>query len=45
MPVRAVRCGPVWDEAKQIADANGDVLSEIIREALERYVAKNGKQK
>ena len=24
MPVRAVRCGPVWDEAKQIAETEGN---------------------
>ena len=45
MPVRTVRCGPIWDEAKEVADENGDILSEIIREALERYVARKGKKK
>ena len=45
MPVRTVRCGPIWDEAKEVADDNGDILSEIIRDALTRYVARKGKKK
>lgn len=28
----------LWDAAKAKADERGDVLSEVIREALKRYV-------
>lgn len=30
----------LWDAAKRKADERGDVLSEVIREALKRYVAR-----
>jgi hypothetical protein len=30
----------LWNAAKAKADQRGDVLSEVIREALKRYVAK-----
>lgn len=42
-PVRAVRVGPVWDEAKAIADARGDHMAVIVDKALRRYIAAHGK--
>lgn len=30
----------LWDEAKAKADERGEVLSEVIRDALKRYVAR-----
>jgi len=30
----------LWDAAKAKAEERGDVLSEVIREALKRYVAR-----
>ena len=30
----------LWEAAKRKADERGEVLSEVIREALKRYVAK-----
>lgn len=35
---RSIRIGALWDEAKEIADQRGDNLSDIIRQALEKYV-------
>lgn len=36
---RAVRVeDDLWDAAKRAAEERGDVLSEVIREALKRYV-------
>jgi hypothetical protein len=40
-PQRTFRAGPIWDEAKAIADQQGESLSEILRAALEQYVKKN----
>jgi len=37
-PVRTVRIGHIWDEAKQHADERGDKLAVILEEALRRYV-------
>jgi hypothetical protein len=40
-PLRNVRVGPLWDEAMAIAEKRGENLSEVIRQALERYVKRN----
>ena len=38
---RAVRVeDELWDAAMRKAEERGDVLSEVIREALKRYVAR-----
>jgi hypothetical protein len=44
-PQRTIRVpDPEWDAAKEAADANGDTLSDVIRTALRRYVARNAKR-
>ena len=41
---RAVRVeDELWEAALRKADARGEILSEVIREALKRYVAKKGR--
>jgi hypothetical protein len=40
VPVRTVRVGPVWDEARALAKEHGDRMPEIIEAALKRYVAR-----
>lgn len=43
-PRRSVRIpDDVWNEALTIATGRGDKLSDIMREALERYIKKEGK--
>ena len=38
---RTVRIGDgLWDKAKELADENGDNLSEVIRRALVEYIEK-----
>lgn len=37
-PVRTVRIGAAWDEAKATADEHGDRMADIIEAALRRYV-------
>lgn len=34
----------LWDDAKRIADERQENISDVIREALERYVKKGGKK-
>lgn len=44
-PQRTIRVpGAEWDAAKETADANGETLSDVIRTALRRYVARNAKR-
>lgn len=44
-PQRTIRVpDPEWDAAKEAADANGETLSDVIRTALRRYVARNAKR-
>lgn len=38
---RTIRVGPVWDEAKTIADIRGETLTAVILDALNRYVRRN----
>lgn len=45
MKMRAFRCGPVWEAAQQRADERGDVLADVLRKALERYVKNNPSSK
>lgn len=40
-PVRTVRVGPVWDEARATAKRRGESLATIITTALARYVARH----
>lgn len=43
-PARSVRVGvDLWDAAKKAAAANGETVSDIINEALRRYVRRNQK--
>jgi len=37
-PVRSVRIGPIWDEAKAIAKANNETISSVIERKLTEYV-------
>lgn len=41
-PVRSLRMGHVWDDAKAVADRRGEKLHLVIEAALRRYVARNG---
>jgi hypothetical protein len=43
MKMRAFRCGPVWEAAQAKADSRGETLADVIRRALERYVARKDK--
>jgi hypothetical protein len=44
-PQRTIRVpDPEWGAAKEAADANGETLSDVIRAALRRYVARNAKR-
>jgi hypothetical protein len=44
-PQRTIRVpDPEWDAAKEAAEANGETLSDVIRVALRRYVARNAKR-
>ena len=36
--------GSEWDAAKEAADANGETISDVIRAALRRYVARNSRR-
>ncbi len=40
-PVRTLRLGALWDEAKTIADRRGDKMTAIIEEALRRYIRRH----
>jgi len=41
-PQRTVRVpDAVWDQAKRIAEARGETLSDVIRAALERYIVRH----
>lgn len=38
-PIRGIRIpDPLWGAAQAVADERGDVLSEVVREALRAYV-------
>ena len=41
VPVRTVRVGPVWDEAKALAAERGEKFSDVIDELLKRYVSRH----
>jgi hypothetical protein len=44
-PRRSIRIpDSEWDAAKAIADDNGETLSDVIRAALRRYVARKARQ-
>jgi hypothetical protein len=44
-PQRTIRVpDPEWDAAKEAAEANGETLSDVIRTALRRYVARQVKR-
>ena len=43
-PVRTMRIGSAWDQAKAIADQRGDKMVAIIEAALRRYVSRYGQQ-
>jgi hypothetical protein len=44
-PQRTIRVpDPEWEAAKEAAGANGDTLSDVIRAALRRYVARSAKR-
>lgn len=38
-PVRTVRIGKVWDDARQTAADRGEKLGDVIERYLRRYVA------
>jgi hypothetical protein len=40
-PVRTVRVGTSWDEAKAIADRRGEKMAAIVEEALRRYIRRH----
>lgn len=40
-PVRTMRVGTIWDEAKAIADARGEKMTAVVEDALRRYVRRN----
>jgi len=41
-PHRTVRVAPeLWDAARSVAAFRGDTLSDIVRRALEQYIADN----
>lgn len=45
-PARPVRVeDELWDAAKEAASANGTTVSEVIRQALARYVKRHGAPK
>lgn len=37
-PVRTIRIGPVWDEAKEYAEDRGETMTAVVEAALRRYV-------
>ena len=41
VPVRTVRVGPIWDEAKAVAEEQGEKFSDVIDTLLKRYVARH----
>lgn len=38
-PVRTLRMGPVWDEARAVAKERGENLRDVIERYLRRYIA------
>lgn len=38
MPSRHVRVGPVWEEAKAVAEQRGETISAVVVRALTEYV-------
>jgi hypothetical protein len=41
-PRRSIRVGDLWEEAQQVATRREENLSDIIRQALEKYVNEHG---
>lgn len=42
MVIRTVRVPlPLWEEAQRIADVRQEAVSDVLRDALERYVKKH----
>ena len=40
-PLRAIRIQPdIWDAVKAKAEQNGETVSDIVREAIQQYLAK-----
>lgn len=37
-PVRSIRIGDVWDQAKVIAEQRGETITSVIERALTEYV-------
>jgi hypothetical protein len=33
--------GPIWDQAKEIADARGEKMTAVVEDALRRYVRRH----
>ena len=45
MKARSLRVSTaLWEEAQRVADARGELISEVIRAALVAYVKKHGKE-
>lgn len=42
-PVRTLRIGAIWDQARAIADARGEKLTAVIEDALRRYVRRHSR--
>lgn len=41
-PLRNIRIGDdLWQHAKAVAEAREETLTDVLRQALERYVARN----
>lgn len=40
-PVRTMRVGSIWDQAKAIADARGEKMTAVVEDALRRYVRRH----
>lgn len=38
---RSIRVGDLWEEAQQVATRRNENLSDILRQALEKYVKDN----
>lgn len=41
-PVRTLRLGSIWDEAKAIADQRGEKMTAVVEDALRRYIKRHG---
>ena len=40
-PVRTIRMGAIWAEANALAKSRNERLSDVIEQALKRYVARH----